>query len=121
MNRQLQLVLLWTPRVLGVLGALFLSLFAFDVFEMGGGFWETVAAFLIHLIPTALVLLAVALGWRWQWVGGLLFLALGALYVWGFRNPHLWSWDVIVAGPTFLIGLLFLAGWVARVRAYPTQ
>jgi hypothetical protein len=107
--------------VLGVFGALFLSLFAFDVFEMGGSFWQTVAAFLIHLIPAALVLVAAALGWRWPWVGGLLFFALGALYVWGFRNPHPWSWDVIIAGPAFLTGLLFLAGWLVRVQARPAQ
>lgn len=108
--------LLWAPRILGIFFALFLSIFAFDVFGMGGAFWETAAAFLIHLIPTALVLVAVALGWRWQWVGGLLFFALGVLYIVVTGDRGHWTWYAFIAAPLFLIGLLFLAGWIDHKR-----
>ena len=38
-------------------------------------------AFLIHLIPTGIVLVALAVSWRWEWVGGILFIALGMAYL----------------------------------------
>ena len=41
----------WTPRFFGVLFALFISMFALDVFGEGRGFWETTLALLMHLIP----------------------------------------------------------------------
>ena len=106
--------LFWAPRVLGLLFAAFISLFALDMFGAGYGFWEAIAGFLIHLIPTYLILIALAVAWRWEWVGALLFAALGTAYVviaWG-RFP--WATYVIVSGPAFLIGALFLTGWFLR-------
>jgi hypothetical protein len=68
----------WTPRVLGLLFAAFESVFAFDVFGEGYTCWQTVQAQRMRLISTAVVLGALAISWRWERVGGLLFLALGA-------------------------------------------
>lgn len=109
--------LLRIARILGILFALFLSIFAFDVFEMGGTIWERVAGFLIHLIPTYLVLIAVALGWRWPWLGGLCFFALGALYL--VIGPGPWIAYALITGPAVLIGVLFLAGWAAGRPSSP--
>lgn len=120
MNKTLHRVIVWAPRVLGILAALFLGLFALDVFDMGLSFWETIGALLIHLVPSLLLLIVVALSWRWPWLGGLLFVVLGALYVWA-TQPHPWTWDVIVAGPLFLTGLLFLLGWWAMNRQPSAQ
>ena len=103
--------LLWLARILGILFALFLSMFAFDVFEMSGSIWERIGAFLIHLIPTYLVLICVALGWRWPWLWGLLFLSLGALYL--VLSLRLEMASAIIAGPTVVTGLLYLTGWAA--------
>jgi hypothetical protein len=50
--RTQQQTLLWAGRILGVALALFLSLFAWDVFEVEGSFWEKVGGFLVHLTPT---------------------------------------------------------------------
>ena len=44
----------WTPRVLACLFAIFVSLFALEVFGVGYGFWETSLAYLIHLVPVYL-------------------------------------------------------------------
>lgn len=107
-------ILFWAPRILGLLFAAFISLFALDVFGAGYGFWEALAGFLIHLIPTYLILIALAVAWRWEWVGALLFAALGAAYLvmtWGEEN---WVAYVAISGPAFLIAALFLAGWVLR-------
>jgi hypothetical protein len=109
--------LLWLARILGILFALFLSLFAFDVFEMEGSIWEKIGGFLIHLVPTYLVLIAVAIGWRWPWMGGLLFFALGALYL--VVAPVNWSAYALITGPAALIGVLFLVGWAAGRPSSP--
>jgi hypothetical protein len=97
--------------------AAFLSVFALEVFGEGDTFWRTALALTMHLIPTAVVPCALALSWRWGWAGGLAFLAIGAWYLvatWG-RFP--WSTCVVIAGPMFLLGLLFeVDWWYARSR-----
>ena len=81
MNETTLRFLYWAPRVLGILLAVFVSVFALDVFGEGYGFWSTVLALVMHLIPTALIVLALVIGWRWEWIGGILFIALGVFYV----------------------------------------
>jgi len=72
-------LLFWSPRILCLLFAAFISIFAADAFGEGYGFWKTILALLIHLIPTGIILVILAISWRWEWVGGILFIALGAL------------------------------------------
>ena len=111
MKSPLKQCLVWTPRILGMLFAVFLSLFALDVFGEGHGFWKTILALLIHLVPTGLVLIALAIAWRWEWLGGLLFIGLGALYLVMAAGRFHWSAYVVIAGPLFLVGVLFLVNW----------
>ena len=109
-------LLFWTPRILCLLFAGFISLFALDVFGEARGFWPTLVALAIHLIPTWMVLAILAVAWRWEWVGGVLFNSLGAFYVlttWG--RVH-WSAYVAIGGPLFLMGALFLANWFLRTE-----
>jgi hypothetical protein len=104
-------LLLWAPRVLAILFAAFISIFALDVFGEGYSFWETIVALVMHLVPTAVVLVALAIAWRWQRVGGLLFIALGLLYILIFREGD-WIAYLLISGPLFLTGALFLlSGW----------
>jgi hypothetical protein len=112
-------VLFWTPRLLCLLFAAFISLFALDVFDGSHGFWNTILALLIHLIPTGILLLILALTWRWEWIGGVLFPALGAFYIVAFWGRFHWSAYAILSGSLFLLGALFLLGWKyhAELRA----
>ena len=114
MKTPLKRLLFWTPRILGLLFAAFISIFAADVFGEGYGFWKTVLALLIHLIPTWIVLIVLALSWRREWVGGILFTALGALYLIKFWGRFHWSAYVCIAGPLFLVGVLFFLSWLSR-------
>jgi hypothetical protein len=109
--------LVWTPRILCLLFAGFISVFALDVFEENRGFWSTMLALLMHLIPTGILLLILALSWRWEWIGGLLCSALGTFYVIAFWGRFHWSVYVIIAGPLFLVGVLFLLSWNSRRQA----
>jgi hypothetical protein len=116
MNESLRRVVFWTPRILCLLFAVFISLFALDVFGEGYGFWETIFAFAMHLIPTAIVLVALAVAWRWEWVGAILFTALGVWYIVMTWKEFDWITYLLIAGPLFLIGALFLANWLYRAE-----
>jgi hypothetical protein len=108
MNQTLKQVLFWSPRVLGLLVALFVSVFALDVFDQGSGFWETLVALAMHLIPTLVVLVVLFIAWRWEWVGGILFVMLGVLYLTLVWEPSNLPAYLFISGPLFLVGLLFL-------------
>jgi hypothetical protein len=119
MNASRARVLRWTPRVMGLLFAAFVGIFALDVFDMGLGFWQTLGALLMHLIPTGLLILAVAIGWRWELAGAALFLGFGALYLISFWGQFPWSVYLIMAGPPALISVLFVASWHYGRRLSP--
>lgn len=69
MSRVTAGLLYWSPRILSIAFAIFLSLFALDVFNEIHGFWQTVLAFLIHLIPAMIFVAALIVAWRWEWIG----------------------------------------------------
>jgi hypothetical protein len=120
MKQPMKRLLLWLPRVLTILFAIFLSLFALDVFDEGFGFWGTVVALFMHLIPTWIVLGVLALSWRWEWVGTVAFAALGSLYAYfavGRGHPE---WTLVISGPLFLVGGLFLLNWLCRKQIRAT-
>ncbi len=103
--------LFWAPRVLTILFACFISIFALDVFSGTRGLAETIIALLIHLIPTALVIVLLILAWRWELLGTFAFTALAVAYVvmtWG-RFPVVTY--LAISGPLLLIALLFFVSW----------
>ena len=116
MKRPVKRWLFWAPRVLCILFAIFVSLFALDVFEEGHGLWETMLALLMHLIPTFVILIVLAISWRWEWVGGILFIALGVLYLALAGGRLHWSAYLLISGPLFLVGVLFLINWLYRAE-----
>ncbi len=112
-----QEVLYWAPRVLCIAFALFTSMFAADVFEgEGRNFLETAAALLMHLVPAFLILILLAVSWRWGWIGGVLFIVMAGLYVQSMTaRPFLPLWVVLsMACPLVLTGALFLLNWRYR-------
>lgn len=121
MNKPTRRLLFWLPRVFCILFAVFAGLFALDVFGQGYGFLDTVLALLIHLVPTWIVLVALIISWRWEWVGGVTFIALGVLYLVMFRGRVIWAAYLAIAGLLFLLGVLFFIGWFHRkeIRANP--
>lgn len=108
MNRRVEKILFWSPRGLGILIAVFASLLALDVFGEGYSFWETIGALLMHLIPTFVILVVLGIAWRWEWIGGFLFVVLGVLYITLFWEPSNLPTYLIISGPLFLTGILFL-------------
>ena len=93
-------------------------MFALDVFDEHLGFWPTVLALLMHSLPSIVLIAALILAWRREWVGSVLYAGAGLLYViWAatVQRPVPVSarlaWMLTIAGPAFVIAILFLLNW----------
>ncbi|MFZ5927090.1 MAG: DUF7670 domain-containing protein [Acidobacteriota bacterium] len=106
--------IVWTPRVLAILFACFISLFALDVFVEGRPWTETLVALLMHLIPTYVLILILVIAWRRPWVGAAAYTALALAYAIFaiFARRHATTWILgIVALPLLVIACLFWLSW----------
>ena len=119
MKRPVKKILFWSPRILGILIAIFVSLFALDVFGEGYSTVETIVALVMHLIPTFVILIVLGIAWRWEWIGGFLFVALGVLYITLFWEPSNLPAYLVISGPLFLTGILFLLDGCYRSAILP--
>ncbi len=121
MSRTTARLLYWSPRVLCIAFALFLSLFALDVFDEFHGFWLIVAAFAIHLIPAMVIVVVLIAAWRWEWLGGALFLLAAVYYAVHMLNRSVNNWPAVlsISFPLLVIAALFLTGWIERSKVRP--
>ena len=101
--------LFWSPRVLCIIFAIFISIFALDVFSEDYTLGETILALLMHLIPTIIIVFMLAIAWRREGIGAILFIALPLLFLIMSRWE---SW--IISGPLLLVGILFLFDWISK-------
>ncbi len=119
MEKKINRFVYWIPRILSIIFILFLALFSLDVFDMKLGFWGTVLGLFMHNIPVFILLVVLLISWKREIVGGIAFILAGLLYVVMIlmnvlRNSFAWymvSWILIIAGPAFLIGVLFIINW----------
>ncbi len=105
-------LLFWIPRILTILFAGFISLFAMDVFQEGRGLWETIGELLVHLIPTFILIALLVMSWKWEWIVGSIFIILGLAYM--IMNFDYKQWIIAISGPMLLIGILYLLDWNKR-------
>jgi len=100
--------LFWTPRVLTIAFAIFLALFALDVFSEGYTGWRLLLALVMHLKWPATVAAVLVLAWRWEWVGTVLFTLLK---------------NVLLAdhGPAFELGLSDIGPTLPHCRPLPRR
>ena len=116
MKRMKRDVFFWTPRVLSILFAGFISIFALDIFSENFTFWMTVLALLIHLIPTYIVIIIIFIAWKWERIGAILFCGLAVFYI-------VWTWGkfvflayLFISGPLVIISILFLLDWTVNKK-----
>ena len=117
MKPQKQSWLYWTPRILGIIFAFFISIFALDVF-VEYKFPEVLVALFIHLVPTYLVVIVLLVAWKHERIGSILFLGLGLFYIimsWGKFEAMTY---LIISGPVILIGILFLVGSLKKIKTW---
>jgi len=96
---------------------LFISLFALDAFQPEHTIWQQIGAFLMHLIPSLILLALLLIAWKWEYIGGIIFTIIGL----GFSpfifkhnydmNHSVWlSLGIIsmITLPFVIVGILFI-------------
>jgi hypothetical protein len=116
MGRRSAQLLVWAPRVLGGLICLFLGMLACDVFGEGKTWLEALPAFVIHVVPAALLCGIVVASWNREWIGGTVFTVVGLAYI-GLARERL-DWVLVVSGPLLAVGALFLLSWRHHVQIH---
>lgn len=102
-------VLLWMPRVLAIVLAVFLAMFAMDVYFEGMGFWETSGAFVERLIPSLCVIAILAVGWRRDGLAAIGFVVLAIAYCVAFSAWKHLPESLTLTLPPLGISLAFYA------------
>ncbi len=120
-NKKISKFVYWTPRILSIIFIAFLSLFSLDIFGMGLGFWETILGLFMHNLPSIALLVVLLISWKHEIVGGIAFILAGIFYIIMvlMNNSFEWymlSWAVQIAGPAFLVGILFLVNWFQKKK-----
>jgi hypothetical protein len=116
MNTSMKRFLFWMPRILGILFAIFISIFALDVFDEGHSFGTILLALLVHLIPTYIIVVVLIIAWRWEGVGAILFMALAVLYIALAGARFHWAVYATIPGPLVLLAILFLLNWIYKAH-----
>jgi hypothetical protein len=92
-----------------------------DVLSMPVDLWHKTLALLMHLIPTGIVLVALMIVWRREWIGAVLFPLLAVFHLvtaWGHLH---WSAYAVIEGPLLLLGILFWINWRHRDPVSPSS
>ena len=112
-------IIYWLPRALCIVAILFVSMFALDSFQPGRSIWEQLQDFAMHLIPSFILTIFLVIAWKWELIGGILFLLIGLglspiIYMHNFRmNGSVWmSLGVLgmITVPFIIVGILFILG-----------
>ena len=110
-------ILFWLPRIMTILAILFVSIFALDAFQPELTVSEQWGGFVIHLVPSYLLTVILIVAWKWEYVGGILFLVIGLLatpyvFLGNYQvNNSLGQSILVVLSVTIpfaIVGLLFL-------------
>jgi len=121
-DRMARLVYL-IPRIAGIIIAVFISLFALDVFDMGGTIWQKIGGFIIHAAPALIFGLILFFAWKRPLIGAIVF-GLGAIYflrfiLFGrfFEFPNF----LIFFCPLAAISILFYFNWKWKLTKPSSQ
>ncbi len=118
-------VLHWTPRVICILAILFISLFALDSFSPDLTIWQQIGAFLIHLIPSFVLLALLIVAWKWEYIGGIIFIIIGLglspfIYNHNYNMNHSVGMSLgiilMITFPFVVVGVLFIISYFIKKR-----
>ncbi len=107
----------WLPRIICMLAILFVSLFAADAFAPELTIWQQLGAFIIHLIPSFILLVFLIVAWKWEYIGGIIFIIIGLglspfVFMLNYNRNHSvgMSLGIIlsITIPFVIVGVLFI-------------
>lgn len=105
----------WLPRILSLLFVAFLSIFALDVFDEYQGL-EVIVALLIHLIPSFVLLIVIAIAWKRELVGTVVFFVGAIYFVWLMGFDQYWATYLTIPGMGVLLAILYALSWKQKKR-----
>lgn len=121
----------WAARILCVLAIAFISLFALDVFSEGAGLGQKIGAFLLHMIPSFVLIILLIIAWKHELVGGILITLIGlassmGVYSLNYGRSHSVSKGLqaaaMIGAPFVIVGLLFMiSNFLHRPKALAAQ
>lgn len=106
--------LFWTPRILAIIYISFLSLFALDAFTVEGPFYRELLGFVFHLLPSFILLMALAASWKYPVHSGLAFMVFSLLFTLYFNTYENILTFLTISLPLALIGVLFIISHIKR-------
>ncbi|HAG17017.1 MAG TPA: hypothetical protein DCG69_10945 [Bacteroidales bacterium] len=115
----------WMPRIICILAILFVSLFAADSFSPELTIWQQLSAFAIHLTPSFILIVFLVIAWKWDFIGGIIFILLGLgfgpiifLHNYKMNQSIGMSLGIIsfITFPFILVGILFVLNHFFRKR-----
>ena len=110
-------ILYCSPRILCIIAILFVSLFALDAFEPSLTIWQQIKAFLIHLVPSFILLGFLFIAWKWEYLGGIIFTIIGLgltplIFIKNYQMNHsIWmslGIILVITIPFVIVGILFI-------------
>ena len=119
MEKRIGKFVYWTPRFFGILFVLFLMMFSLDVFNSGLTFWQIIIGLFIHNIPALILLFVLIISWKYEIVGGIIFILAGLFYtvMLIYKTDFQWymiSSLVLISFPSFITGILFMICWLNK-------
>jgi cytochrome b561 len=100
-------------------------MFALDSFSPERTFWQNLGAFLMHLIPTFVLIALLIAAWKWELVGGIAFAVIGLalspfIYSRNFHMNHSAGKSLgvllIVTVPFIIVGILFIVSYFLKKK-----
>ncbi|MCX6304988.1 MAG: hypothetical protein NT040_08470 [Bacteroidetes bacterium] len=120
----------WIPRVICILAILFVSMFALDSFAPGMPLWQQIGGFFMHLIPSFVLILFLIIAWKWELIGGIMFVIIGLgllpfIYMMNYQMNHsvMMSLGVVLVinFPFILVGILFVLSHFLKSKNVKTD
>lgn len=99
---------IWVPRIFSLVFVLFFGLFALDVFESDASWWQQVGGFIIHQVPSVLLLLMLIVTWKHPFWTGIIFILLAIVFTVFFRTYDSFLSFLMISIPVFLAAVLFI-------------
>jgi cell division protein FtsW (lipid II flippase) len=119
-------VLHWLPRIICIMGILFISMFSIDALNSELTIWQQIRSLSMHLIPSFVLILLLLLSWKRELIGGIIFMIIGLgfspiIFIHNFKmNQSIWmSLGVIsvITIPFAIVGVLFIVSHYRKKKS----
>ena len=122
-------VIHWLPRIICILAILFVSMFALDAFDSELTIWQQIGDFLMHLIPSFVLIILLIIAWKWEFIGGIIFTLIGLglspfIFMHNYKMNHsVWMslmTILIITMPFVIVGILFIVSHNQKKKSLPS-